>query len=434
MKEEGTTHRRNARALLAICVGTALSLAGDATLYAVLPAHTVIAGIGVLQLGLVLSANRLVRIFTNTPAGFLYDRFGHRRLYLAGLWLGVLPSVGYAIGRGLGLLLASRILWGVCWSLILVGGYAIILEITTSETRGSATGTFQMAYFAGGGLGMLFGGVLTDLLGYRPAFWACAVVSLVGAVAVTALLPETSRRSRHEEWDSASVAGVLRAGADEMATVVPWLVRQWNGIRAEGPSGVGWTSPLVIGSFANFAVYFVTNGVLMSTLAYFLQCNMGDRVMIGAVAVGISTVSGTLLASRSAFSIVLAPLAGRLSDRLVDRRVIVLVGMVLLLVGFLLLASPANQGLWGVAGAVAVVAIGGGLVAPTLTSWVADRSEGPKQSTAMGVYATAADVGSAAGPLVAYAIAAGVGLPATYALCAAVLVVAVVALMASRQG
>ena len=86
----------------------------------------------------------------------------------------------------------------------------------------------------------------------------------------------------------------------------------------------------------------------------------------------------------------------------------------------------------GVAGGVSVVAIGGGLIAPTLTSWVADRSEGSSQSAAMGVYATAADVGSAAGPLVAYAVAAWLGLTWAYALCAGVLAVAATALLASR--
>ncbi|MGC8839682.1 MAG: MFS transporter, partial [Anaerolineae bacterium] len=141
------------RALVAIGVGTALALAGDATLYAVLPAHASLVGLQAAQLGLALSLNRWMRIGTNAPAGFLFDRFSHRRLYLTGLWLGVLPTVGYALARGPGVLLAGRVLWGLCWSLILVGGYAVILGTTTAETRGRATGAFQMAYFAGGGLG-----------------------------------------------------------------------------------------------------------------------------------------------------------------------------------------------------------------------------------------------------------------------------------------
>ncbi|MBC7222986.1 MAG: MFS transporter [Anaerolineae bacterium] len=419
------------RALLAIGVGTALSLAGDATLYAVLPAHAHLVGLQAAQLGLILSLNRWVRIGTNTPAGFLFDRLSHRRLYLAGLWLGILPTVGYALGQGPGILLASRALWGCCWSLILVGGYAVILETTTEATRGRATGAFQMAYFAGGGLGTLLGGVLADLLGFRPAFWGCALVNLVGALVATALLPETNAASRRLEPNA--LGELLRAGADDVASLLPWLARWWAGLRQ------GWSlrgrhaSPLVVGAAVNFVAYLVTNGILMATLSYFLQQRWGQEATLGSRVVGIATVSGALLASRSAFSIVLAPLAGRLSDRLGKRRGLAGAGLLLEAAGFGVLASPLSMALGGVALGVALVASGGGLLAPTLTAWVADRAKGNWQSVAMGVYATAADLGSAAGPLVAYGLVERTSLTAPYLLAAGAVAAAALLLWGTRD-
>ncbi len=404
------------RALIAIAVGTALALAGDATLYAVLPAHAHLVGLQAAQLGLALSLNRWVRIGSNTPAGFLFDRFSHRRLYLAGLWLGVLPTVGYALARGPGVLLAGRVVWGLCWSLILVGAYAIILGTTTAETRGKATGAFQMAYFAGGGLGTLLGGFLTDLVGFRLALLGCALVNAVGALVATILLPETSPAPRHVE--PGGLNSLLRAGVDEMSGLALWLGHRWAELRRPGALRRPGLPPLAVGAFVNFVAYFVANGVLMATLAYFLQQRWGREVALGGVVVGVSTVSGALLASRSAFSILLAPLAGRLSDRLGERRGLAATGLSLEAAGFGVLASALSLRLGGVALGVALVATGGGILAPTLTAWVADRCEGARQSTAMGVYATAADLGSAAGPLAAYALVGGVSLTAPYALSA----------------
>lgn len=422
---------RAQRALIAIGVGTALALAGDATLYAVLPAHAHLVGLQAAQLGLALSLNRWVRIGSNTPAGFLFDRLSHRHLYLAGLWLGVLPTVGYALARGPGILLAGRVLWGLCWSLILVGAYAILLETTTSETRGRATGAFQMAYFAGGGLGTLLGGFLTDLVGFRLALLGCALVNAAGAFVATLFLPETSPAPKRRV-EPGSLGGFLRIGMDEMSALVLGLGHQWADLWRPGVRRRVTLSPLAVGAFVNFVAYFVVNGVLMSTLAYFLRQRWGEEVALNGIGVGISTVSGALLASRSACSIILAPLAGRLSDRLGERRRLAAAGLSLEAMGFGVLASALSLRLGGVALGVALVAAGGGVLAPTLTAWVADRCEGARQSTAMGVYATAADLGSAAGPLAAYALAGGISLTAPYILSAAGVLTALAILLWSH--
>jgi len=383
---------------------------------------------------LVLSTNRLIRLVSNTPAGILYDRFGHRKLYLAGLWLAVLSTAGYAVSRSLGPLLLARILWGLSWSLILVGAYTIILDTTTPDNRGSVMGTFQMAYFSGGGLGLLFGGVVTDLMGYRPAFWLCALISLLGAVLATALLPETSRREDARTPDLSSVLRTFWMGVRALAATGKEVIRRSFGLLGGHSSlASGRVSPLLAGSLTSFAVYFVGNGVLMSTLAYYIQQAIGDSVVLGPVVLGVSMVSGGLLSSRALFSILLAPFSGKLSDRIAERRHLVLGGFGLQVLGFALLASPMSRLPLALAGGVALIASGGGIVAPALAAWVADRAEGPNQSASMGMYATGGDGGSAAGPLVAYAVAAWWNMPAAYVLCVLVLGLSAVALLATRQ-
>ena len=76
-----------ARVLFPLGLGTALSLMGDATLYTVLPTHTADAGIALVQVGIILSANRIVRLFLNGPIGMAYDRSLRRRLFVPALFV-----------------------------------------------------------------------------------------------------------------------------------------------------------------------------------------------------------------------------------------------------------------------------------------------------------------------------------------------------------
>jgi len=104
---------------------------GDATLYTVLPTHAADAGIVLVQVGILLSANRVVRLFLNGPMGLAYDRSRHRRLFISALFVGALSTVLYAATYGFWPLLVGRLLWGLAWSGIWVGGTTILLDVTT---------------------------------------------------------------------------------------------------------------------------------------------------------------------------------------------------------------------------------------------------------------------------------------------------------------
>jgi len=90
-------------------IASALSLLGDSTLYTALPSHTAAAGITVGAVGIILSANRLVRIFINSPVGSAYDRFGRRRPFVVAMILAVFSTLCYAVLEDFWSLLASRI-------------------------------------------------------------------------------------------------------------------------------------------------------------------------------------------------------------------------------------------------------------------------------------------------------------------------------------
>jgi len=98
--------------LILLGLGLALSLPGDTALYVALPTHTAQAGIALAQVGLMLSANRLIRLLINAPYGMLIERIPRRWMLVPSLLIGprLLAAADRpaAVGRRLGRYLAGR--------------------------------------------------------------------------------------------------------------------------------------------------------------------------------------------------------------------------------------------------------------------------------------------------------------------------------------
>lgn len=396
---------KQARLLLPLGTAIGLSLAGDSTLYAVLANQTEVVGIGLASVGILLGANRLIRIPGNPLAGGLNDRFGRRPLFLLGLLLGALSTAAYGWVYGFWPMLAARLLWGIAWSLINVGGYTMVVECSTPGDRGRLTGLYQTSYLFGLAISPLIGGGLTDALGFRPAVQICAGLQAVGLLIAFLFLPETAPQAQ-------SMPGG-RPPTPKLAW--DWLAR----LRRLDPGLLAVASVYLV-------IFFVSNGVLMSTISLYLGQRWGEGISLGAGEIGVASLAGITLSLRAALGIVAAPVAGIVSDRLRSRWPVVYAGIALAGAGFLVLMPPVP--VWVVLAAVGMVAVGTGALIAVLAALVGDRVAGGRPGVAMGALATAGDIGSASGPLVAYALAAYLGLGWVYLLCA--LALGVVALLA----
>ncbi len=373
-------------ALWAIGLGTALSLMGDAALYAVLPTHTAEAGIALASVGLILSVNRFIRLATNGVIGSLYDRWHDRQtIFIASLWIGVASTTLYALTFGLAPLIAARLLWGLAWSGIWVGGNAIVLEAAPETERGRWVGAYQMWFFFGSAVGTFAGGVFTDAFGYRNAMWIGASISALSAIAAAFGLP----RTRTEHLAHSGHASWWR----DWLTISPAM---WSAIFAHGVNRM-------IGA-----------GVLSATMGLVVQQNLGDAP------VGIATLTGGLLASRTFISLVGAPIAGSLSDRMKNRWGILALSLAASAIGIALLGIP---GLVLLFIAMIISSATSGAVQSLATTIIGDLSERAQYGKNMGVLHTAGDLGSAIGPLAAYALLPLTGLSPIFFGCAAIMLV-----------
>ncbi len=301
--------------LLPVSIATGLSLLGDTTLYTVLPTHTTEAGVTLAMVGLLLSANRWIRLPLNGPAGLLLEKLPRKPIFVLAMFLGTISTGLYALDHGFAILLAARLLWGLSWVGIWVGGNTIVLDVTRGNDRGKWLGIYQIAFYAGAGGGSIIGGFLTDLLGYHGAMGVNAGLTLVGAFAAMVFLPET----RPVGVTVSPQPKVALSNAPNQSAYQP----------AEFASAIGLLA----------VNRLLMEGFLLATFALFLQQLFGNTMSIGETPVGTSTVTGIGLGLTTLVGAAAAPITGAFSDRAASRWSVAVWSLLPGAAGFLLMVS-----------------------------------------------------------------------------------------------
>ncbi|MGY8824426.1 MAG: MFS transporter [Candidatus Latescibacterota bacterium] len=336
---------------------TAFSLLGDQTLYAVLPTYYAELGLLPWHVGLLLSANRFVRIFINHWAERFCQLYAPRLLFLLALVGGAALTAVYAVVTSFVFLLVARVLWGICWTFIRQIGLTTVAESSQPEQVGRSMGLYSGLSRLGSLAGNFLGALGHDILGFSGVLLLFSSLSLLAAP-----LGPLSRRG------------------------VPDKSGQENTGKTQSKAG----SRLLLGGFS---VGFVGQGAIMSTLGLVMAEALGAGVEIAGVFVGVATLTGALMATRWVADIG-APVMGALSDRWGRRKG----AMVFLSAGSLaLLLAAFNEGLEMRALCVVLFFV---CATGAHVSLVAEV--GARGSRAVASYVTAADLGACTGPIVAW--------------------------------
>ncbi len=392
------------RVLLPLGLAVCLSLFGDLTLYAVLPSQRATVGLSLASVGIMPGANRVIRIPGNPIVGALYDRVGRRRLFLLGMLLGVVSTLGYGVVRGFLPFLLARLMWGVAWTLINVGGMTMVQDITHRANRGRLTGIYNAWMLVGFAVGPLLGGFMVDTLGFHVTMRLYAATTAVGFLVALLGLPETHTPG----------AGGRNPGADSRPPIA--LGQRLTDTVIRGARVLRQNPRLLSVMLLTVIYQFVGEGVALSTLNLLMDERFGAHVTLGTVVLGVATATGILSAFRSLVAGGTGPLAGHLSDHRNERGLVLVGSLVLGAVGFGLLGLV--QSLPGIVIAVAIGAVSAGGGMAGLTAAIGDLAPSDRRGAAMGAYATAGDIGAATGPFLAYALILVVPLAWVYALCA----------------
>jgi DHA2 family methylenomycin A resistance protein-like MFS transporter len=153
------------------------------------------------ELQWVVDAYALVLAAFMLSAGDLVDRFGSRRLFLAGLALFGIGSTACAAAPGVGFLIGARVLQGFGAAAILPTSLAVVNQLfPAAGDRPRAIGVW--AGIGGSALvfGPVLGGLLVGPLGWRAIFWLNVPLVLASLALATAFIP-TGTGSAEERAD-----------------------------------------------------------------------------------------------------------------------------------------------------------------------------------------------------------------------------------------
>ncbi len=388
----GALRRTAPRPVLLVTAVVAAVIMGDSMIYNVLPSNVSSFGVSVGLVGVLLSANRVVRVVSNPLAAWVLQRFGMGRPLLVSAVVAMATTVALGLGHGIGVLLAARILWGMCYSVFRLSGFMLVLEDGQELGRGRLMGVFNGGQRLGSVVGVLLGGVLFDVVGRRASFLIIAALGLLSLPAVLGL-------ARHSNARVPESKGPVAKGERE-GRVEGLRVRVWDVLLSSASEmGPVTRRRLLAVNSMFFSFYLIVSGLLVATLGYYLGQRLGDEAAIGGLVLGIATINGLVLASRW-ISDVGSPLLGHLGDRFGLERV-VLVTVPVCWVALLLLALEAPM--WVVLAWLPVTFIATAASMTVLSALAGLLAPASRRAQVMSRHATWQDVGSAAGPLVAYA-------------------------------
>jgi EmrB/QacA subfamily drug resistance transporter len=311
-------------ALLVLCLGD-LMIVLDVTIVGVaLPSIREDLGFTETSLAWVVNAYLLTFGGFLLLGGRLGDIFGHRRLFLIGLVLFTLASTACGLSNSQELLIVARAVQGLGGAVVSAVALSLMMTLFTEPAeRAKAMGIFGFVASGGGSIGVLLGGILTDILDWHWIF----LVNVPVGVAVFALtlklvpgLPGSALEGRldiagaftvtaslmlavyaivngnQEGWTSTQTLGLLGAATVLMAVfltiearvrspLMPLRLFALRNVSVANVVGVLWAA-------AMFAWFFLAALYLQLVLGYSpLQVGLAflpGNLIMGALSVGLS--------------------------------------------------------------------------------------------------------------------------------------------------
>ncbi len=344
MQNSQQTQRNPWMVLLVLCFGFFMILLDLTIVNIAIP--SIIDGLKATldQILWVLNAYILVYAVLLITAGRLGDMFGPKWLFLGGMAIFTLASIACSVAQDPGQLIAARVVQGVGGALLTPQTLTILTNIFPPERRGAAFGVWGAVAGIASVTGPTLGGFLITHYDWRAIFWINVPVGIVALALGVWLLPSL----RFGRIHSLDPVGVLVASGALFAATFALIEGQryrWGALNetlAFDTAGGHWAPvsipslfilsgilfivfllwergqrvPLVPYSLfrnPNFAIGNALSAVLsFGMLGLFLPLTIFLQSVLGFSALK----AGLTLVPMSIMSMVVAPFAGRATDRL----------------------------------------------------------------------------------------------------------------------
>jgi EmrB/QacA subfamily drug resistance transporter len=347
-------------------------------------------------------------------SGRLGDRFGPRRVYLAGLAVFTLASLWCGLTSSIGELVVARVVQGLGASLMTPQASAVVTRTLPAESRGKAMSLWGATAGLATLVGPILGGVLVDGLGWEWIFLVNVPVGVVGFVLAARLVPELTTHVRR--FDLLGVAlsavgmfllvfGIQEGQAYDWGTITG-PISVWSliiaGVVVMGGFGF-WQArtrgeplvPLALFRDRNFSLA----NVAITPVAFAVTAMQFPIIFYAQGVLGLSpTGSALLLVPMAVVSGALAPIVGRWTDR-VHPSWIAGFGMVSLPAALLWLAAiigPATP-IWQLLLPVALLGVANGFVWGPIATTAMRNLPPASAGGGAGIYSTTRQLGAVLG-------------------------------------
>ena len=395
--------------LVAIALGTTLAPINSTMIAVALPQIQADLDVSITDTAWLVTIYLAAMVIGQPIGGLLGDLHGRRLVYLGGLALFGIASIGCSLAPGFEVLVLFRVLQALSGAMSFPNGAAMIRESYPATGRGAAFGMIGLATGVAAAAGPPIGGLLVHAFDWRAIFWVN--VPIIGLALPLGLkyLPRT--RSRSAESKGFDVAGALLLTISLAAIVtVPTLVRTDNEFLAaiaigfafvSGIAFVGWELrvpvPVVdLRLFGERAFAAACSSIFLSNLVMYTTL-LAIPVLLVRVRGYDDRAAGLTLAALSIFAGLWGPVGGRVTDRH-GRWLPAVAGAILLFIGALCLAAVAGgEQLWTLALALGFMGLGLGISGAPVQTAAIEAAPLSRVGSAAGVFSTSRYMGSVVG-------------------------------------
>jgi EmrB/QacA subfamily drug resistance transporter len=410
---EQTSDRRRWIALVVLCMGFLMIILDQTIVNVALP--SIQHDLHFSQSGLAWVINAYLIAFGGLLllVGRLGDLIGRRRIFLSGLVLFTLASLVCGVSDSQGMLIAARFVQGVggaMTSAVILG--MIVTMFPSPLEMAKAIGIYAFVASAGGALGLLAGGVLTQVLNWHWIFFVNVPIGALTLALSLRLLPNDKGvgfgagadisgavllvgslmlvvyaivEAAGYGWGSAHTLGFGGAG---VALLVAFLARQATAANPLMPLRVFRSRDVSMANLIQMSLVAGIFGVFFLGALYLEHVLHYDPIQIGLaflpLALGIAVMS--------------LGVSARLIERIGARRTLV-PSMALVAVGIVLFRMPGTHATYlsQLLPATAAIGLGGGLAFPSLMTLAMSTATPEDSGLVSGLVNTSQQVGGALG-------------------------------------
>ena len=384
--------------------------------------------IGISELEWVFNGYALTFGVLMLTGGKLADMLGRRRIFVAGLIIFTLASLGCGLASSAGMLIGARVVQGVGSALMNPATLSIITATFPARQRGMAIGIWAGVSAMALAIGPLVGGLITQHWSWNWIFFINVPIGILAIVVARLVIDESRDMSAEQRLD---LPGLL-------SSAIALFALTYGLIEA---NTYGWTSPRILALFAIAVIGFAAFVILemrqrapMLDLTLFKNGTFAGAntvmLLVGLAMFGVFFYNSLFLQNIIGWSAVqtgasflpmtvlinlVAPLAGKYSDR-VGSRWLMAGGMVLLsasLLSFSRLDETSN--FWNLLPGLLIGGFGMALVMTPTTAAAMGSVPVDKAGVGSAVLNSGRQVGGALGIAVMGAIiaASATGVPGT---------------------